>query len=288
MGRIVMLAIATLLMADVFAGAQDMGGLVGTVADQKAAVVSGAKVTVINRNTGQSRTVLSSTSGDYSVPDLPPGFYDITAEQSGFRKALAQRVKIDVQQTIRVNFTLQVGEVSEQVTVTSAAPLLQTEDAQIGALVENKRVEELPLNGRNFTQLALLVPGASEGVTGSYTATYGLTPRGTGVAFSVNGQQSSYNQFLVDGVPAKENQHESNSISPSVDAIQEFRVQTSNYSAEFGTEAGAQINLVTKSGTNNFHGSAWEFLRNDKFDGSNFFSGGVKPKLRQNQFGVTL
>src|SRR5262249_11836209 len=155
----------------------------------------------------------SSSAGDYSVPDLPAGVYQVSAEQTGFRKGLAQDVKVDVQQTVRVNFTLQVGEVIEQVTVTGAENLLQTEDAQISALIENKRVEELPLNGRNFTQLALLVPGTTEGVTGSYEATFGLGPRGTGVAFSVNGQQSAYNQFLIDGVPAKENQHESNSIS---------------------------------------------------------------------------
>jgi hypothetical protein len=289
MGRYVMFALLAILnLASCIAQGQEMGGIVGTVMDQKSAALAGSKVTVTNGDTGQSRTVVSSNAGEYSVPDLAPGVYDVSAEQTGFRRSLAKDVKVDVQQTVRLNFTLQVGEVVEQVTVTSTAPLLQTEDAQIGALVENKRVEELPLNGRNFTQLALLVPGTTEGVTGSYEATFGLGPRGTGVAFSVNGQQSAYNQFLIDGVPAKENQHESNSISPSVDAIQEFRVQTSNYSAEFGTEAGGQINLVTKSGTNRFHGSAWEFLRNDKFDGSNFFSGGVKPELRQNQFGGTL
>jgi len=289
MNRVLRAAVlAVLCLAGARAIAQEMGGVVGTVSDQKGAVMSGAKITVTNAFTGQSRIVMSSASGDYSVPDLPVGVYQVTAEQTGFKRAMAQGVKVDVQRTVRVNFTLPVGEVTQEVVVTSAAPLLQTEDAQIGTLVENKRVEELPLNGRNFTQLALLVPGTTQGVTGSYTATYGLGPRGTGVAFSVNGQQSSYNQFLVDGVPAKENQHESNSISPSVDIIQEFRVQTSNFSAEFGTEAGAQINLVTKSGTNEFHGSAWEFLRNDKFDGSNFFSGGVKPELRQNQFGGTL
>ena len=201
---------------------------------------------------------------------------------------MARAVKVEIQHSTRIDVTLQVGGVNEQITVTSVAPLLQSEDAQIGTLIENKRVEDLPLNGRNFTQLTLLVPGTTEGTAGSYTSTFGLGTRGSGVAFSVNGQQSAYNQFLVDGVPAKENQHESNSISPSVDAIQEFRVQTSNYSAEFGTEAGGQINLVTKSGTNSLHGSAYEFLRNDAFDGRNFFSGSTKPELRRNQYGGTL
>jgi hypothetical protein len=277
-----------LCLAGSLAQGQELGGIVGGVMDQKGASIEGAKITVTNAGTGQSRVVTSNSSGEYAVPNLSVGVYDVTAEQAGFKKALANSVKVDVQQTARIDFTLQVGAANEQVTVTGSAPLLQTQDAQIGALIENKRVEELPLNGRNFTQLALLVPGATEGTAGSYEATFGLGPRGSGVAFSVNGQQSSYNQFLVDGVPAKENQHESNSLSPSIDAIQEFRVQTSNYSAEFGTEAGAQINLVTKSGNNNFHGSAYEFLRNDLFDGSNFFSGGVKPELRQNQFGATL
>lgn len=275
-------------LAGSLAHGQESGGIVGGVMDQKGAAVEGAKIIVVNVGTGQGRAVTSNSSGEYAVPNLSVGVYDVSAEQAGFKKALANSVKVDVQQTARIDFTLQVGAANEQVTVTGSGPLLQTQDAQIGALIENKRVEELPLNGRNFTQLALLVPGATEGTAGSYESTYGLGPRGSGVAFSVNGQQSSYNQFLVDGVPAKENQHESNSLSPSIDAIQEFRVQTSNYSAEFGTEAGAQINLVTKSGSNNFHGSAYEFLRNDIFDGRNYFSGGVKPELRQNQFGATL
>jgi Carboxypeptidase regulatory-like domain/TonB-dependent Receptor Plug Domain len=279
---------AALCIASCFASAQEQGGIVGTVRDPGGAVISGAKVTVTNAGTNQSRTVVSTASGDYSVPNLAVGVYSLAAEQSGFKQAVADNIKVDVQQVLRIDLTLQVGGTNEKITVSSAPAQIQTQDAEIGALVENKRVEELPLNGRNFTQLALLVPGVTEGTQGSYEATYGLGPRGTGVAFSVNGQQSAYNQFLVDGVPAKENQHESNSISPSIDAIQEFRVQTGNYSAEFGTEAGAQVNLVTKSGTNEFHGSAYEFLRNDLFDGSNYFSGGVKPELRQNQYGATL
>jgi Carboxypeptidase regulatory-like domain/TonB-dependent Receptor Plug Domain len=270
------------------ARAQDRGGIVGSVIDPSGAMVPGARITVTNVGTGQTRTLNSGSSGDYSVPNLAVGFYDLSTEKSGFKRAVVSNVKVDVQQIVRIDFNLQVGTVTEETIVTTTTPLLQTQDAQIGALVENKRVQELPLNGRNFTQLALLVPGTTEGTPGSYEATFGLGPRGTGVAFSVNGQQSSYNQFLVDGVPAKENQHESNSLSPSIDAIQEFRVQTSNYSAELGTEAGAQINLVTKSGTNHFHGTVYEFLRNDLFDGSNFFSAGQKPELRQNQFGGTL
>ena len=286
MRRIV--SILALCLACGVTHAQDMGGIVGTIADQNGAVVSGAKVTVTNVGTGQTRIVTSSSTGAYSVPNLSVGMYNLTAEQTGFKRALASNIKVDVQQILRLDFNLQVGAANEEITVTSAAPLLQAQDSQISTLVENKRVEELPLNGRNFTQLALLVPGVTEGTLGSYVSTFGLGPRGTGVAFSVNGQQSSYNQFLIDGVPAKENQHESNSLSPSIDAIQEFRVQTSNYSAEQGTEAGAQINLVTKSGTNHYHGTLYEFLRNDVFDGSNSFSGGVKPELRQNQFGATL
>jgi hypothetical protein len=270
------------------ASAQERGGIVGSVVDQSGAEVSGAKIMVTNSGTGQVRTASSSSSGEYAVPNLPVGVYTATAEQPGFKRATIGNIKVDVQQTVRIDFSLQVGQVTDQVTVTGVAPLLQADDAQIGALVENKRVEDLPLNGRNFTQLALLVPGATEGTAGNYAATFGLGTRGSGVSFSINGQQSSYNQFLIDGVPAKENQHESNSISPSVDAIQEFRVQTSNYSAELGTEAGGQINLVTKSGTNRLHGTAYEFLRNDVFDGSNFFSGGTKPELRRNQFGGTL
>ena len=202
------LVLAALCITSSLVCGQERGGVVGTVADQNGAVVSGAKITVTNSGTSQTRTVTSSSSGDYSVPNLPVGLYTATAEQPGFKRATGSNIKVDVQQTVRIDFTLQVGQVTDQVTVTGVAPLLQTDDAQIGALIENKRVEDLPLNGRNFTQLALLVPGATEGTSGNYVSTYGLGPRGSGVSFSINGQQSSFNQFLIDGVPAKESQHE--------------------------------------------------------------------------------
>src|SRR5262249_17823610 len=171
--------------------------------------------------------------------------------------------------------------------VTTAPPQLQTSDSQIGAVVENKAIAELPLNGRNFTQLMVLMAGATERAGGTVAGHY--TERAGGIAFSVNGNRQTANQILIDGFMAKEVQHGTNSVEPIIDALQEFRVQTSNYTAEFGTEAGGQINAVLKSGTNAFHGVLWEFLRNDKLDANNFFNnrtGTPRAPFRRNQFGA--
>jgi hypothetical protein len=266
---------------------EEASSVVGTVTDQSGALVAGAKVTATNVGTGLTRTVTTSSTGEYVIPNVPVGTYKITAEMNGFKLGIAPAVILDVQRAARVDFSLELGEVTQEVNVTSVASLLQTHDSQVGTLVENRRIVDLPLNGRNFTQLNLLVPGVVEGVPGDYEETYSLDTRGSGVSFSVNGQSTSYNEYLLDGVPIKEVQHEGPALSPSVDALQEFRVQTSNYDAQFETEAGGQINMVTKSGTNQFHGDAYEFVRNDAVDARNFFSTST-PELRRNQFGGTL
>jgi hypothetical protein len=277
--------VAALCCCSVYA--QEQSGLAGTVTDQSGALVPNVTVTAKNGQTGLRRSVSTNVSGEYALPNLPVGTYDVTVEAAGFKTAVASGIKLNVQQTARVDVQLELGPVSEQVQVTSAAPLLQTVSSQVGTLVDNQRIVELPLNGRNFTQLTLLVPGAVESTPGDYVYTYSLATRGTGVSFSVNGQSANYNQYLLDGVVIKEVQHEGPAFSPSIDAIQEFQVQSSNYDAEFASEAGGQINLVTKSGTNSFHGTAYEFLRNDALDARNFFATS-NPELRQNQFGGTL
>ncbi len=196
-------------------------------------------------------------------------------------------MRLEVAGRLRLDFALEVGAVAESIEVTTAPPQLQTSDSQIGAVVENKAIAELPLNGRNFTQLMVLMAGATERAGGTVAGHY--TERAGGIAFSVNGNRQTANQFLIDGFMAKEVQHGTNSVEPIIDALQEFRVQTSNYTAEFGTEAGGQINAVLKSGTNALHGALWEFLRNDKLDANNFFnnrSGAVRPAFRRNQYGV--
>lgn len=267
---------------------QETTSVVGTVTDQSGALVAGAHITVTNQGTGLKRAATTGSTGDYAVPNLPVGTYKITAEMTGFKLGVASDIKLDVQRAARVDFALELGAMTQEVKVTSVAPLLQTRDSQVGTLIENRRIVDLPLNGRNFTQLNLLVPGVVQGAWDDFVQTYSsLGTRGSGIAFAVNGQSSMYNQYLLDGVPIKEVQHQGPGLSPSIDAIQEFRVQTSNYDAQFGSEAGGQINLVTKSGTNNFHGSAYEFVRNDKFDARNFFAPD-RAELRQNQFGGTM
>jgi hypothetical protein len=177
--------------------------------------------------------------------------------------------------------------VAETLEVSAAPPQLQTSDSQIGGVVESKAISDLPLNGRNFTQLMVLMAGSTERAGGTVAGHY--VERAGGTAFSVNGQRQTANQFLINGFMAKEVQHGTNSVEPIIDALQEFRVQSTNYTAEFGTEAGGQINAVMKSGNNEFHGSAWEFLRNDKLDANNFFNnrtGTPRPPFRRNQYGA--
>src|SRR5437667_8349643 len=261
--------------------------IVGAVKDQTGAVIPGVTITATNPNTGMTRTAMTNETGNYSGPHLPVGTYAIKAELAGFKTQVAEKVKLDVQQTARVDFTLEIGQVADQVTVTGVAPLLQTDDSQVGTVVENRKVVDLPLNGRNFTQLNLLVAGVVESTPGSTASRHLAGDRGTGVAFSVHGQRSNFNGFLIDGIQGKEYQHETNSVSPSIDAIQEFRVQTSNYDAEFGTEAGGQVNLVIKSGSNELHGTAFEFHRNDNLDAKNFFAP-ARPEFKRNQFGGSL
>ena len=196
--------------------------------------------------------------------------YTVTAEATGFKK-LTPNVRVEVEQRVQQDLTLELGAVTEQIEVTAAPPTLQTADSQMGGVVESKAISDLPLNGRNFTQLMVLMAGATESSQGSTTQGH-YNERAGGVSFSVNGQRSDYNEFLIDGFDAKEVQHGTNTIEPIIDALQEFRVQTSNYSPEFGGQAGGQINTVMKSGTNGFHGTLWEFIRNNDLDANNFFN----------------
>lgn len=275
----------TTLFVGTFVFAQE-ATVIGTVRDQTQAVTPGVAITAVNVNTALTRDVLTNDAGNYTVPNLPVGTYRITAELPGFSTQVAENIKLDVQQTVRIDFQLQVGQVTQEVSVTGIGEQLQTDDVQVSTVIENKLIIDLPLNGRNFTQLNLLVAGVVESTPGAEVQTF-LDGRGAGVGFSVHGQRSAYNNYLLDGVTVKENQSQTNSVSPSIDAIQEFRVQTSNYDSEFGSEAGGQINIVTKSGTNEWHGTVYNFHRNDNLDAKNFFAP-EKPEFKRNQFGATL
>ena len=269
------------------------GTIVGTVVDPSEAVIPKSRVTVRNQGTNAIREVLTDDDGDFSVPLLSPGVYEVTAESTGFRRSVYSDVILHVDQTVRVDFELQIGQPSEQVVVTESVPLVQTDTSTLGQVIERKQVSELPLNERNFLTFALLVPGGQVPVQGSQNSTQGG-------AISVNGAREQSNDFLLDGVDNNDLYINQYSVLPSVDAIQEFKVQSSDYSAEFGRSGGAQINVVLKSGTNQFHGSGFEFVRNRHMDARNFFDQpdctpesiegtcAPIPRLDRNQFGGTL
>ena len=266
---------------------KDAGAIVGLVRDSSGAVVAGAKVTLTDTERGQSFATTTSESGEYVASPLHVGRWVVTVEHAGFKKAVSAPVEINVQDRAAVNVTLQIGQVTEEMVITGAAPLLQTETSELGQVVDSKRVANLPLNGRNFAQLALLSAGTAPSEPGSRDE--------GGFGFSANGARSLQNNFLLDGIDNNSNLpdllNKTNFvIQPPVDALQEFKVQSNAYGAEFGRGNGAVINAVIKSGTNQLHGSLWEFLRNDKLDGRNFFD---DPKLptppyKQNQFGGTF
>jgi hypothetical protein len=266
---------------------KDAGSIVGTVKDQTGAIVANAKVIVTDVERGIHLETTTNESGDYVAGPLRVGRYTVTVEHPGFKKAVTPPVDLDVQQRIALNIALQVGQISESIEVTAATPLLETETSELGQVVDNKRMANLPLNGRNFAQLALLTAGTAPSEPGARDE--------GGFGFSANGARSLQNNFLLDGVDNNSNLpdllNETNYvIQPSVEALEEFKVQTNAYSAEFGRGNGAIINATIKSGTNQFHGSAYEFLRNEKLDAKNFFDDPNSPiaPYKQNQFGFTI
>jgi len=264
------------------AGQSFRGTIVGSVKDSAGAVIPGVEVTVTNSGTGATRAVVTAENGEYAVTLLPPGVYSVSATLPGFKTNVRTGITLQVDQVARIDLMLQVGEVSEKVEVIGDAPLINTETSTVGTVIENSKVVELPLNGRQFLQLNLLVPGASTPVQGSQNSTQGGS-------FVVNGAREQDNNFLIDGIDNNDLAINIQTVSLSIDAIQEFKVQASTYTAEFGRSGGGQINLTTKSGTNDIHGTLFEFVRNDKFDARNFFaSGQPKPKYRQNQFGASV
>jgi outer membrane receptor protein involved in Fe transport len=245
-------------------GVGTTGTIVGTVKDNSGGVVANAEVTVRNQETNATRHVKTNETGDYTVPLLPPGTYEVVVQNTGFRRAVSKDIALAVDQTVRVDVTLQIGEMSQEVAVAAAAPLVQTDSSTIGQVVEGDQVKTLPLNERNFVAFALLVPGAQLPSEGSLDSTQGQ-------ALSVNGARETANNFLLDGVDNQDLVINQYSVLPMTDAIEQFKVQSSTYSAEFGRSGGAQINVVLKSGTNQFHGEAFEFLRNRHLDAKNFF-----------------
>jgi hypothetical protein len=256
--------------------------LVGLVTDVSGAVVPDAKVTVTNSQTRISRTTLTNSSGEYTVPFLDTGRYQITVEKSGFETSTLQQIPLAYEQTLREDISLRVGTATQEVTVTAAASVLNTESATQNTVIDREKINDLPLNGRNFIQLAQLVPGVTPGLVAGNS---GFTLQG--YTISANGQRDFNNNYTLDGVNMTESRNPSPTFNPSIDALQEFNIQVGLYGAEYGTRAGAQVDLALKSGTNQFHGDVYEFLRNSAFDSRNFFSSKIPP-LKQSQFGATF
>ncbi len=258
--------------------------LLGTVTDASGAVIGGVKVTVHNLDTGADFFAESDNAGEYAVPQLPVGRYSIKAVSSGFKTWTVPQVTLAIGDRLRQDVRLELGNLEQSVEVTAASPALQTETSSLSNLVNSQALQDLPLNGRNFVVLAQLTAGASEGEASGLPSGTRPDDRRLTSAVSVNAQPTSFNNFTIDGVDDNERFIGTMIVRPSVDALQEMKVQTNLYSAEFGRTAGGVINFVTKSGTNAFHGSLFEFLRNQHLDARSFFAG-AKPPYHQNQFG---
>ena len=268
----------------------------GAIIDQTGASVVGASVTVVNTETGFRRQSVSNGIGQYNLPGLVPGQYDLTFEMQGFKKAENKGLTLQVDQNARIDVKMEVGQVTESIEIAGQAPLIESQSATLGAVIDTQKILALPLNGRNFAQLALLVPGVNSGSPGA----------GGAEGFSAAGLRANQNAFQIDGTSNSDSFQNRITVRPNIDAIQEFKIQTNNYSAEFGKGGGAQVNVVTKSGTREFHGTAWEFVRNDAIQARRFFDRNSRafpcdssnpdtnnrpacaPPFKQNQFGFNL
>jgi hypothetical protein len=250
------------------------GTMLGTVTDSSHAVITNARLTIRNQATNAERAVLTDGSGNFEVPTLPVGTYQVTCESPGFKRSIVTGIVLQVDERLRVDVELEAGTPVQTVEVSAAARLIETDTATQGTVIDNRSIVELPLNGRNFQDLAPLSPGVVAPVTGSNY-------------FSVAGDRQLGTSFVLDGTTNSNTNANTALITPSIDLIEEFTVLRNTFNAEFG-HGGSQINVVTKSGTNQLQGTLFEFLRNDKIQARNFFDPAQKPALRKNQFGGTI
>jgi len=292
MRRRVLLAVLLALLLPMYAAAQTVSGtILGTVTDSSGSIIPDAKVTIVNEGTGLTRTVQSDANGEYTAPSLPTGHYTVITEMTGFKTTTLSNIELGVDQRVRLNTKLEVGAMTESVSVEAVSPLVQTSSSELGTTVRSEQIEALPLNGRNFVNLTRTLPGVLRGIPGANIDGAGSLAWRASASFSANGQRARDNNFMLDGVDNNETWLQTVVIFPSVDALDEFKLQTSTYSAEFGHSLGGVVNLQIKSGTNVMHGSVFEFHRDDAFDANNFFNnraGRKKPQFSQNQFGGTV
>ena len=289
-------------MLSVFAGVaaaqSTTQSIQGLITDSSSAVIAGAVVTITSNETGISRSIKTNETGNYSFPLVPIGNYDLRVEMQGFKTDTVRGIRVETAAQVRQDLALQVGSVTETVEVSAHAVPLNTENATVGGVIENKRIIELPLNGRNVVSLAVLVPGVQYGErTGRGDGLGGFPIPGQGFSVSANGQREIHQVVSLDGVDAKDPRIHITNFVPSVEALEEFKIQTNAYSAEYGFGGGAQVTMTMKSGTNRLHGTLFEFLRNDAFDAENYFLNFERPagqarakkdKLRRNQFGAVV
>ena len=269
------------------ATAQTNSTLIGDIKDTNGGVLVGVKVTARSLDTGLVRSTVSEDEGRFVFPGLPVGAYEVSAEFTGFRHSTYERINLTVNETATLNIVMEVASLESEVTVSDDAALVNTKTQELSYLVGERAIRELPLNGRNYTDLALLQPGVI-----SFPNRDGGSVVAHGLGTSVNGQDPRSNVYLLDGTPQNDFTNgpagSAAGTALGIDTIREFRVETNAYSAEFGRNSGGQINVVTKSGTNEFHGGLYEFHRNDNFDARNFFDSSRKPEFKRNQFGGSL
>ena len=278
-------SLAAILLVPALQGQQGRGTISGTVTDSQAAAVPGVAIEIRNVGTNSVFRTATNETGFYTAPGLAVGEYVVTAELTGFKKTVRSGITLEVDQKASVNLTIEVGQITERIQVVGEAPLVDISSATVGKVVENRRIQELPLNGRNALALALFTPGVRTAVGPAYT---GFADRGVRIStMSINNSPGGMSGQLLDGNHNVLAYIDEVAVPPAVDAVQEFKVQSGTMSSEFGFTAGGVVNLVTKSGSNAFHGTAYEFLRNDKLDARNSFAV-ERERLRYNQFGGSI
>lgn len=276
---------------------QTTATLIGAVSDATGALIADAQIRVVNLSTNTARETRTDANGAYSLAFLPSGDYTLTATAKGFQSQRIDRVSLQVQQTARVDLSLKIGEVNETVTVEATGAILQTDTSTVGTVIDAQKIVDLPLNGRNFVQLAQLIPGVQAGTPGSITVRRGRgsigqqdSPFGS-TGMSANGSRDTANRYFIDSIEFMDYDAMTYAFSPSVDSLAEFKVETSTYSAETGGAPGGQVSIITKRGGNQFHGTAWEFNRNDALTQSYDAIAGrsiVSPRLNRNQYGANI
>lgn len=286
------LLVLLLIVASVFQGVVNSqvvtATLIGRVTDQSSAIVPGVTIAILNQATGVTRNVVTDDAGDYVAPALPAGTYRVTAEHPGFKKTIISDITLEVAQTPRVDIVLTLGTASQEVDVTATTQFIKTDTSDIGMVVDNQHINDIPLNGRKLMELNLLDAAVSR-ISNYRNDPASSRSQNLGLAnISFHGSSADGNSFLIDGVESKGLQTSHMTYQPTIESVEEFKQQSNQYDATSGFGGGAQINIVTKSGSNSFHAQLFEYFRNDKLDARNFFDGAQKPEYRQNQFGGVI